>query len=168
MNWLISASIRLNVMLVLAISVSALVRGEEPNNLLRRVKIAESVFDERFSVDRVERVLSQRYEPELSSLVKKGGSETVARIRAILSSFAQEVAASRSFKQDYSVWLADQLDETELWRYYDFVRSTFGKKILGLDDRVQPMLSETINRLNKGKTNSIRILLTEAKVKEIP
>lgn len=150
---------------VIALWGGGSLKGAEPNAVLKRITIAESIFDEKFPVERIELLLSRQFETELVRLAKTQGGdpEAVARVKKILNGLALDISGSKTFKEEYALWLADQLDESELWRYYDFVRSTFGKKVAELDDRMQPMLNGTINRLNKGRLNNVRVLLTEAR-----
>ncbi len=140
--------------------------GAEPNNTLKRIKIAESIFEVKFTSDRIERLLAKPVEAELVRLEKNEASaESVSKIRKILNAVANEVANSKTFKEEYSTWLAEQLDEAELWHYYELVRSDFGKKISDLDDRVQPLMGEAINRSSRGRLNSIPVLLADAQSK---
>ena len=160
------APIRECAAVVFAIVASSVLLAAEPNNLLKRIKIAESIFDVKFSSDRIERLLTKSVEVELVRLEKnEAAAESVSKIRKILNAVATDVVNSKAFKNQYSTWLADQLDEAELWRYYEFIRSDFGKKISDLDDRAQPLVGEAINRSNRGRLNSIPVLLAEAQSK---
>ena len=156
-----------NVLCVLTVFfTSTLLFSADPKDTLLRIKIAESVFDEKFGQERIERLLKKSLDAELSLLEKDPAStEYVTRIRKLLTAVATDAANSKSFKEQYAAWLADQFDVAELRRYYDFVRSDFGKKIGDLDDRVQPLLFEAIHRVSRGRLDSIPVLLAEARSK---
>jgi hypothetical protein len=149
------------IFVILWTAVSAL--ASPPDDLLSRVKIGESIFDERFPVARIERILSNGLDAEIAQLEKGPAQPYVAKIRKIIGDVSRDVGASTAFKDQYAGWLATQLTKDELQAYLDFLRSDLAKKISNLDDRVQPLFVEAVQRKSKGRLESIPLLLAEAR-----
>ena len=140
--------------------------GAEKDELLQRLKIAETIFDERFGVERMERILGQPIEAELNLLEKvEAATEYVTKIRKLLGDVARDVVSSREFKDQYTTWLASQLSRNELESYLDFLRSDLGRKIGDLDDRVLPLVSNAVSLRSKGRLDAIQVFLAEARSK---
>jgi len=125
--------------------------------------MAESIFDERYSAERVERMLARGLVDELTRLEKGPGAEYALKVRKILKDVALDISTSKSFKDEYAGWLATQMSSTELDDFYKFLRSDLGRKISDLEDRVQPLLGEAIMRRSKGRLESVPLLMAEAR-----
>ena len=150
--------------LIFILMLSAVAAGAaSKDDLLLRIKVGEAIFAERFSPARLEGMLSRGLEPELRRLEKGAGREQVARIRRIFSDVSNDVFTSTAFKDQYAGWLANELSKSELESYLEFLRSPLGKKMSDLDDRVQPLMSEAVQRRSKGRLESIPLLLAEAR-----
>jgi hypothetical protein len=130
-----------------------------------RVRLGASIFDERFSAARIERMLSTNLDAELSQLEKGAARDEALKIRKVFSDVARDVSASQTFKEQYAEWLASQLSEGELKSYLEFLQSELGKKTSDLDLRVQPLVAEAIERCNRGRLETITVFLAEARNK---
>lgn len=146
----------------LLVSFSA---AAERDDLVPRIALAEAVFEERFSSERVERLLSRNLVDELLRLEKGAGVEYAMKIRKLLKDVALDVSTSNSFRDQYAGWLATQLSKSELQELLQFLRSDLGRKLADLDDRVQPLLSEALKGKSKGRLEGVPLLMAEARSK---
>ena len=55
--------------------------------------------------------------------------------------------------------------ERELREYLEFLRTPLGKKVAELDDRVQPLLTEAIQRRDNGRLETNPLFLAEPRDK---
>ena len=150
-------------LLILCASLSSFAAPDD--SLLLRIKLGESIFDERFAATRIERMFAANLDGELTLLEKGPAQAEVLKIRKVFADVARDVSSSQSFREQYAEWIATQLSERELREYLEFLRTPLGKKVAELDDRVQPLLTEAIQLRDKGRLETIPLFLAEARNK---
>jgi len=102
---------------------------------------------------------------ELDKLEQGPGQEDVAKIRKLLNDIASDVASSPQFRDEYATSLASAFTRDELRTYLDFLRSDLGQKAIDFENKLQPTLSDAIQRRSKGRLQSVTLLLAQARAK---